>query len=80
MTSINAILAATTLATATFAANATAGAEQVHHRSVNIQDVNVFYREAGPTSAPKVLLLHALDRPQSCPAKTSPTVSTTWLP
>ena len=58
MTSINAILAATTLATATFAANAAAGAEQVHHRSVNIQDVNVFYREAGPISAPKVLLLH----------------------
>ena len=31
MTSINAILAATTLATATFAANAAAATEQVHH-------------------------------------------------
>lgn len=58
MTSINAMLAATTLATVTFAASAAPSTEQVHHRSVNIQDVNVFYREAGPETAPKVLLLH----------------------
>lgn len=58
MTSINAMLAATTLATVTFAASAAPPTEQVHHRSVNIHDVNVFYREAGPETAPKVLLLH----------------------
>ncbi len=58
MTSIHALLAATTLATATFAASAAPPTEQVHHRSLNIQDVDVFYREAGPETAPKVLLLH----------------------
>ena len=41
MTSIHAMLAATTLATATFAASAAPPTEQVHHRSVNIQDVDV---------------------------------------
>ena len=30
----------------------------VHHRTRTIQDVSVFYREAGPTGAPAVLLLH----------------------
>ncbi|MGO1540144.1 MAG: alpha/beta fold hydrolase [Luteimonas sp.] len=30
----------------------------VHHRTVTIQDVSVFYREAGPADAPAVLLLH----------------------
>ena len=30
----------------------------VHHRTINIQDVSVFYREAGPADAPAVLLLH----------------------
>lgn len=30
----------------------------VHHRSVTVRDVSVFYREAGPADAPAVLLLH----------------------
>src|ERR1700710_1050847 len=29
-----------------------------HYRTANIDGVNVFYREAGPRSAPAVLLLH----------------------
>ena len=30
----------------------------VHYRSVDIDGVNVFYREAGPADGPVVLLLH----------------------
>ena len=30
----------------------------VHHQSLAVQGVNVFYREAGPANAPTVLLLH----------------------
>jgi pimeloyl-ACP methyl ester carboxylesterase len=30
----------------------------VHHRTVRIGDVDIFYREAGPADAPTVLLLH----------------------
>ncbi|WP_244514094.1 alpha/beta hydrolase [Methylobacterium sp. UNC378MF] len=29
-----------------------------HYRTAKVEDVNVFYREAGPTGAPLVLLLH----------------------
>ena len=40
----------------------TAAADQplpvTHHRSVTIDGVNIFYREAGPADAPGVLLLH----------------------
>lgn len=39
-------------------ANAADAPIHVHHRSVTIQDVSVFYREAGPADAPAVLLLH----------------------
>ncbi|MBP1207240.1 pimeloyl-ACP methyl ester carboxylesterase [Duganella sp. 1411] len=31
---------------------------QVHHRAMEVQGVNIFYREAGPVEAPVVLLLH----------------------
>lgn len=31
---------------------------QVHHRTVEIEGQSIFYREAGPTDAPTVLLLH----------------------
>jgi pimeloyl-ACP methyl ester carboxylesterase len=34
------------------------GAPVTHHRTANISSVNIFYREAGPTDAPVVLLLH----------------------
>ncbi|MET0290161.1 MAG: alpha/beta hydrolase [Pseudoxanthomonas sp.] len=30
----------------------------VHHQSIDVQGVSVFYREAGPSDAPVVLLLH----------------------
>lgn len=30
----------------------------VHYRTTRIEDIDVFYREAGPTNAPAVLLLH----------------------
>ncbi len=33
-------------------------ASDIHHRSVQIDGVNIFYREAGPKDAPTVLLLH----------------------
>ena len=29
-----------------------------HYRTANVEDVNIFYREAGPVGAPVVLLLH----------------------
>src|SRR5690606_34150835 len=31
---------------------------QVHHRTTDIENVSLFYREAGPADAPVVLLLH----------------------
>jgi hypothetical protein len=30
----------------------------VHHRTVNIEGVDIFFREAGPVDAPSILLLH----------------------
>ncbi len=35
-----------------------AGGPTVHHRTTNIDGVEVFYREAGPANAPTVVLLH----------------------
>jgi pimeloyl-ACP methyl ester carboxylesterase len=32
--------------------------EPVHHRTATVGGIDVFYREAGPDSAPVVLLLH----------------------
>ena len=32
--------------------------EPVHYRTVAVDDVKMFYREAGPKDAPNVLLLH----------------------
>jgi len=31
---------------------------QVHYRTLNVEGVDVFYREAGPLDAPTILLLH----------------------
>jgi pimeloyl-ACP methyl ester carboxylesterase len=50
-------IAATTLATALHA-NAAENPAQVHYKTLEIQGVSVFYREAGPVTAPTVLLLH----------------------
>lgn len=42
----------------TIAANAAESPVQIHYGTVDIQDANVFYREAGSSDAPTVLLLH----------------------
>lgn len=53
------LIAATGLATALLAAEAPAAETQaVHHRYEQVGDVKVFYREAGKSTAPTVLLLH----------------------
>ena len=57
MTIKTSLFAAASLATA-LVANAADNPAQVHHRTMEIQGVNVFYREAGPAQAPVVLLLH----------------------
>ena len=51
------LFAAASLATA-LVANAADNPTQVHHRTMEVQGINVFYREAGPAKAPVVLLLH----------------------
>lgn len=61
MNATNRLLAAATLATTLAAApgaNAAAGAPQVHYKTMDVQGVNLFYREAGAADAPTVLLLH----------------------
>jgi len=30
----------------------------VHHKTVRVNNLDIFYREAGPQSAPTILLLH----------------------
>jgi hypothetical protein len=37
-----------------------AHAPVTYHRTAKVDGVNIFYREAGPKSAPVVLLLHTL--------------------
>lgn len=53
-------LASMGLAAAALAGNASAlpATDRIHYRYEQVGDVNVFYREAGPRSAPTVLLLH----------------------
>lgn len=50
--------AAPAAAAAVPAAQTATAAEQVRHRTVEIDGVEVFYREAGPADAPALLLLH----------------------
>jgi len=38
--------------------NASEQSQQVYHRTIEIEDQSVFYREAGAKDAPKILLLH----------------------
>lgn len=52
------VLAAALSTQAVGAQAAEAATTQVHHHSVDINGVSVFYREAGSPQAPKVLLLH----------------------
>ena len=56
-TTIKAIAAATALGAA-ISASAANPLPQVHHKSIDLQGISVFYREAGSPDAPKVLLLH----------------------
>ena len=35
-------------------------AQQINYRTVKVDDLNIFYREAGPKDAPVILLLHGL--------------------
>ena len=35
-----------------------AAADPIHYRTADVDDVKLFYREAGPKDAPNVLLLH----------------------
>ncbi|MBX5462895.1 MAG: alpha/beta hydrolase [Steroidobacteraceae bacterium] len=51
------LLAATALGNA-LAAQAADSSMQVHHRTMEVRGVSVFYRESGPPDAPTVLLLH----------------------
>ena len=44
------------------------GTGPVHYRTAAVGGVNVFYREAGPDSAPVVLLLHGFLPPRACSA------------
>jgi pimeloyl-ACP methyl ester carboxylesterase len=53
----NALSAAALLPTAV-TDNAAESAAQVHFRTMEVEGVEVFYREAGPADAPTVLLLH----------------------
>ncbi|MDX3775424.1 alpha/beta hydrolase [Chromatiaceae bacterium AAb-1] len=57
MNTKNMLFAAASLATA-LTANAAESPVQVHYRTMEIEGVNVFYREAGAADAPTVLLLH----------------------
>lgn len=40
------------------AASVAAAVSQVHYRTVKVDGLNIFYREAGPKNAPALLLLH----------------------
>ena len=40
------------------------GGPVTHHRTTKVDEVNIFYREAGPANAPVVLLLHARETPE----------------
>lgn len=51
------LLAVSTL-TAALNANSADHPTQVHYQTLDVQDVNIFYREAGSPQAPTVLLLH----------------------
>src|SRR5918994_603550 len=51
-------LAAAALLVSAYAFAQPSLAAETHHRTVSIEGVNVFYREAGPADAPAVVLLH----------------------
>ncbi len=58
MVKIHRVLAAAGLLAAALGALPAAAAEQVAYKSVKVDGLDIFYREAGPAAAPTVLLLH----------------------
>ena len=52
------VLVAVLLGTTTVAHSHDTGARVVYHRTMKIDGLDIFYREAGPKDAPTVLLLH----------------------
>ena len=60
---VAALLSSAALSQTALAKTATCGSEQlampvVHYRTIKVDGVDIFYREAGPASAPVVFLLH----------------------
>jgi len=53
-----AALACAFAAPAIASAQTPAGALQVHYRQIEVDGLTIFYREAGPSNAPTILLLH----------------------
>jgi pimeloyl-ACP methyl ester carboxylesterase len=58
MVKIHRILAAAGALAVSSLAALPAAAEQVAYKTIDVNGLNIFYREAGPASAPTVLLLH----------------------
>ena len=56
--SLGAALAPTTAAGHPASAAAAAGRHPTRHKTVNVEGLDIFYREAGPKDAPTILLLH----------------------
>src|SRR5580692_1911844 len=62
MTKIGAIIMATLFTTVSgaLAANDKSTKYPTHYRTITIDGISIFYREAGPKDAPTILLLHGL--------------------
>ncbi|REK12227.1 MAG: alpha/beta hydrolase [Planctomycetota bacterium] len=58
MTTLSKLLAALSLVALAAPALADPPPTQVHYRTLKIENVDIFYREAGPKDAPTLLLLH----------------------
>ncbi|WP_119302570.1 alpha/beta fold hydrolase [Dongia deserti] len=58
MVKVHRILAAAAVLAAASLASLPASADEVAYKTVQVNGLDIFYREAGPTSAPTVLLLH----------------------
>ena len=68
-----ALLSSAALAQSAFAETATCPSEQasipvVHYRTVKVDGVDIFYREAGPADAPTVLLCTGFRPRPTCSA------------
>ena len=52
------LLLTATIMTLGLTTSASAEPVKVHHKTVKVGDLDIFYREAGPKDAPTILLLH----------------------